>query len=321
LWNVVDLISILPFYVEIILAALNLDSQLSYLSVLRLFRLTRITRIFKMSKNLEGLIMLSKSLKKSGPALLMLFAFMGIAGVFFATLIFTFESGHYDTYRRQYVREDGSPSPFESIPTSLWWTIITMTTVGYGDQYPVSTAGKVIAVLTMFCGLVVLSLPITIIGANFDDEFRELRKRAQDEKERARRKERAQLRQQQQQAAAQAKSTPTRPAKPATDGEPTPGGVAPLTYPPSSPVASAAPGAASVGGGEDPIKLIQAMIHEAHYALTLEVEKLMVDHENKLRLQIKQVLRRHASGIDARGSTPLEQMRAYPNSDPPADEG
>ena len=51
----------------------------------------------------------------------------------------------------------------------------------------------------MFCGLVVLSLPITIIGANFDDEYRELRKRARDEKERARRRERALLRQQQQQ--------------------------------------------------------------------------------------------------------------------------
>ena len=85
-------------------------------------------------------------------------------------------------------------------------------------------------------------------------------------------------------------------------------GVAPLTYPPSSPVVSDA-----AGFGEDPIKLIQTMIHEAHYALTMEVEKLMVDHENKLRLQIKQVLRRHASGVDLRPS-PLDQVRAYPAS-------
>ena len=83
----------------------------------------------------------------------------------------------YDSHRRQYVREDGQPSPFESIPAAMWWTIITMTTVGYGDQVPITTAGKIIAVCTMFCGLVVLSLPITIIGANFDDEYRELRKR------------------------------------------------------------------------------------------------------------------------------------------------
>ena len=88
--------------------------------------------------------MLLRSLRKSGSALLMLFAFMLISGVLFATLIFTVEGGTYDEYRMQYVREDGSISPFESIPGSLWWTIVTMTTVGYGDQYPVTTWGKII---------------------------------------------------------------------------------------------------------------------------------------------------------------------------------
>ena len=316
LWNVVDLVSILPFYAEIMLRLLELDTQLSFLSVLRLFRLTRITRIFKMSKNLEGLVMLQKSLQKSGPALLMLFSFMAIAGVFFSTLIYTFEAGSYDEHRRQYVREDGSPSPFESIPASFWWTIITMTTVGYGDVAPVSSAGKVVAVLTMFCGLVVLSLPITIIGANFDDEYRELRKRAQDEKERGRRKERAALLQQRAAADAQSKANPATPAKGGDDaGAAGATDDAPLTFPPSpSPLVDGGGG----GGnslGEDPIKLIQTMIHEAHYALTMEVEKLVVDHENKLRLQIKQVLRRHASGVDAHGPTALEQMRAHPSAE------
>ena len=199
----------------------------------------------------------------------------------------------------------------------------TCSTVGYGDQVPVTTMGKVIAVLTMFCGLVVLSLPITIIGANFDDEYRELRKRAQDAKEITRRKERAALRQQQQQVAAAgpapapapdsaqapaAKETPQRAGSDKGGAE----GVAPLTYPPSLPVVSDA-----AGFGEDPIKLIQTMIHEAHYALTMEVEKLMVDHENKLRLQVKQVLKRHASGMEesANRATPLDQQRGYPPPD------
>ena len=62
--------------------------------------------------------------------------------------------------------------------------------------------------------------------------------------------------------------------------------------------------------------MIQSMIHEAHYSLTMEVEKLMVEHENRLRLQIKQVLRRYASGvaIDTR-QTPLEQLRENPVED------
>ena len=76
----------------------------------------------------------------------------------------------------------------------------------------------------------------------------------------------------------------------------------------------AAPGVAAPGQTEDPIKIIQTMIHEAHYSLTMEVEKLMVDHENKLRLQIKQVLRRHAAGAPL-VHTPLEQMRSYPSAD------
>ena len=75
--NIVDLVSILPYYIELIMSAIGSDAGgIEVLSVLRLIRLARITRIFKMSKNFEGLIMLGKSLKKSVPALLMLFAMM-----------------------------------------------------------------------------------------------------------------------------------------------------------------------------------------------------------------------------------------------------
>lgn len=196
-----------------------------------------------------------------------------------------------------------------------------MTTVGYGDQYPVSVGGKIIAVLTMFCGLVVLSLPITIIGANFDDEYRELRKRTQEEKERQRRQERRErLRQQkelQQQmaegGASSVKGTPLRPkgAEGTASGEPgeTPGGEPPLTYPPGSPVMS--------GGAknEDPIKKIQEMIHEAHYELTRDIERMMVDHENQLRTRIKAVLRQHAASVVDLRNTPLDQMRPQPQQD------
>ena len=120
--------------------------------------------------------------------------------------------------------------------------------------------GKIVAILTMFCGLVVLSLPITIIGANFDDEFRELRKRNQEEKERVRRNERKQQRSLQQQqehiAALKAGGTPSTPQAKAGDR----GSVA-LTFPPDSPTHPGGP------PNEDPIKLIQELIHEAHYAL------------------------------------------------------
>lgn len=181
--NLVDLVSILPFYMELLFDAIggNGADGLDVLSVLRLIRLTRITRVFKMSKNFQGLVVLATTFRKSAAALLMLFLFMLIFSILFATLIYTFEGGSYDEHRKQYVREDGSASPFESIPVSMWWTIVTMCTVGYGDQYPVTPIGKVIAILTMFCGLIVLSLPITIIGANFNIEYRNLMQREQRE--------------------------------------------------------------------------------------------------------------------------------------------
>jgi len=191
--NLVDLVSIMPFYIELIAKGGNLE----VLSVLRLIRLTRITRIFKMSKNFQGLVVLATTFRKSAAALLMLFLFMLIFSILFATLIYTVEGGDggafYDEYRRQYVREDGSLSPFESIPVAMWWTIVTMCTVGYGDQYPVTPWGKLVAVLTMFCGLVVLSLPITIIGANFNLEYRKATQQSQREAKEKRDAEQAEI--------------------------------------------------------------------------------------------------------------------------------
>ena len=137
------------------LAGSDGGDALSVLSVLRLIRLTRITRIFKLSKNggsLQGLLVLGTTLRKSAAALAMLFCFMLIFSILFATLIYTAEGGKYDTYRRMYVRADGSDTPYESIPVAMWWTWVTMCTVGYGDAFPTTVGGKIIAVFTMLAG-------------------------------------------------------------------------------------------------------------------------------------------------------------------------
>jgi len=285
--NIIDLISIMPWYIEIAASGSGLD----VLSVLRLIRLTRITRIFKMSKNFQGLLVLFTTLRKSAAALLMLFAFMAIFSILFATLIFTFEGAvEYDEHRMQYVRPDGSASPFESIPHSVWWTIVTMTTVGYGDQVPVTDAGKFVAIVTMFCGLVVLSLPITIIGANFDEEYRIVKKEKQDQQEQQSQLHRTST----SSVFSKGLTTPSKASDSIKEGETRRGD------------AAAGRGSARVSGAaEDPIKAIQMLIHESHLKLTEEVEEVLVRYENNLRSEIKDVLRRHASGIDKR-STPLD---------------
>ena len=62
-------------------------------------------------------------------------------------------------------------SNYDSIFSTAWWCVVTMTTVGYGDSYPNSTEGKFLACLTMLCGILILALPITVIGSNFNIEY------------------------------------------------------------------------------------------------------------------------------------------------------
>merc|ERR1719359_239577 len=123
------------------------------------------------------------------------------------------EVGLYDPSRQQFIREDGSWSPFESIVHSFWWCLVTMTTVGYGDDYPVTPAGQLVAAATMFTGLVVLSLPITIIGANFDDEYRDnqRRKEIENRAEQARKQHDANAAKQDQETATSTRENPNDP--------------------------------------------------------------------------------------------------------------
>lgn len=86
--------------------------------------------------------------------------------------MFYAEQGTYYESCRCFLREDGSQSPFEDILSSGWFAIVTMTTVGYGEKTVVTPAGKAIASLCMVCGIIIISLPITIIGANFDEELK-----------------------------------------------------------------------------------------------------------------------------------------------------
>lgn len=64
-------------------------------------------------------------------------------------------------------------SPFESIPATFWWCLVTMTTVGYGDMYPTRWYGRLLGMIVMIFGIVVLALPITVIGSNFHSIYDE----------------------------------------------------------------------------------------------------------------------------------------------------
>mmetsp|Transcript_14021 Transcript_14021/g.29594 ORF Transcript_14021/g.29594 Transcript_14021/m.29594 type:complete len:432 (+) Transcript_14021:378-1673(+) len=292
--NLIDLISILPFYIQKIAGSSGLEG----LAVLRVLRLARVLRIFKLSRNFQGLILLMQTFRKSAGALLMLTFFVAMSLVVFATLIFYCESGEWDEYRQQYVRSDGQQTPFESIPASMWWCLVTMTTVGYGDVTPITLSGRVVAIVTMFCGLVVLSLPITIIGANFDELYREMRKKEHDA--RAARKLAGTLR---------PRKTTRRGSK-ASESE---ADVPPSRQSSSSDVDThATQHGGCTGDAAEALRVIQGLINQSHQKLFQQVELLISQQESELRQEIKRVLA-NFSACAHLVETPLDKPAAKPH--------
>jgi hypothetical protein len=169
---VVDLVAIVPYYIEII-AAGDAGGQMA---VLRVLRLARILRIFKLAKYSDTLQLFGKVMESSIFALYILMAVCTMGMVVFGSLIYFAEGGTWDPETGEYMRlafggDSMEASPFQSIPDSFWWVVVTMTTVGYGDVYPTTPVGKLIGVFCMFSGILTLALPITVIGGNFSAEF------------------------------------------------------------------------------------------------------------------------------------------------------
>ncbi len=130
----------------------NKDLQSAY----EFFSLVRICRVFlvvKLARHYTGLRILLLALKASLKEMLLLVIFMIIGMIIFATLI----------YYAEYELED----QFRDIPTGLWWAIVTMTTVGYGDVHPKSASGYVVGAMCALSGILATGLPIPIIANNF----------------------------------------------------------------------------------------------------------------------------------------------------------
>jgi len=171
----VDFFAIVPFYIELMFAGSG-----SGLAVLRVLRLARVFRVFKLGKYSSGMQMFANTITESLPALSMVGFLLIIAVVLCGSMVYFAESGpwgldkNYNRYVQTRPTVDGydiEASPFVSIPSSFWWVVITATTVGYGDQYPTTTMGKVVGSFVSLGGIILLALPITIIGQNFQHNY------------------------------------------------------------------------------------------------------------------------------------------------------
>merc|ERR1711988_1599930 len=97
--------------------------------------------------------------------------------VLLSSMIYYFESGQMDfATGRRMVDHAAYPNmmvhtPFQSIPDTFWWTLVTMSTVGYGDMVPVTPWGRALGVITMYTGLILLAMPIAIVGGNYTELY------------------------------------------------------------------------------------------------------------------------------------------------------
>ena len=141
-FGIIDLISILPFYIS---AGIDLRS-------IRAFRLLRLFRVLK-------LVRYSKAIQRFHRALLI--AREELVLYFIVTLMLVYLSavGIY------YCESDAQPEKFQSVFHSLWWAVVTLTTVGYGDVYPVTVGGRIFTFLMLLVGLGIVSVPAGIVSS------------------------------------------------------------------------------------------------------------------------------------------------------------
>jgi len=175
--NYVDLIAILPYYLDIAMLIATGESGALDISFLRILRLGRAFRLVKLGRYSKGVRLVTTALAKSTDALNLFLLVLMLVVVIFSSAIYYTERGEWSEFQDLYYRTDPwsgereiFPSTFQSIPNCFWWSITTLTTVGYGDMYPYTTEGKLMATITILVGLVMLALPMAILGTNFVEE-------------------------------------------------------------------------------------------------------------------------------------------------------
>ncbi|MCH2130522.1 MAG: ion transporter [Pirellulaceae bacterium] len=140
-FGIIDLLAILPFYL-----ALGID-----LRTVRTFRLLRLFRIFKLARYSRAVQRFHRALQIASEEIVLFFFVTAI-------LLYLAAVGIY------YFEHEVQPNAFTSVFHSLWWAVATLTTVGYGDVYPVTVGGRVFTFFVLLIGLGVVSVPAGLVA-------------------------------------------------------------------------------------------------------------------------------------------------------------
>jgi len=145
----IDLLAILPYY--LFLAGVDLR-------VIRALRIMRLLRIAKLGRYYSAFHIISRVIRHQKESLLL------TLGVLLVLLVISSALMYHAEHAAQ-------PDNFPDIPTTMWWSIVTLTTVGYGDVYPVTGAGRLLAAIISVFGIGMVALPAGIIGSGFVEEI------------------------------------------------------------------------------------------------------------------------------------------------------
>lgn len=146
-FGIIDLLSILPMYLGFFVHGAR------FMIVLRSFRLIRVFRIFKLFTFLQEGYLLLESIKQSLRKISVFFLFVLIIVICLGTVMYMVEC-------------DEPGTQFADIPTSIYWAIVTMTTVGYGDITPVTSLGRFFSAVVMLLGYTIIAVPTGIVSAS-----------------------------------------------------------------------------------------------------------------------------------------------------------
>ncbi len=150
-YGIIDFLSIIPTYLSLFFVGTH------FLAVIKIMRLFRIFRVFKLSRYIKESNLLVASLRASIRRIIVFISFIFFAVVVIGSIMYVVE---------------GEESGFTSIPTSIYWAIVTITTVGYGDISPITPLGQFLASLVMLLGYGVLAIPTGIVSAEMANQIK-----------------------------------------------------------------------------------------------------------------------------------------------------
>ncbi len=149
-FGVVDLLAVLPTYVSLLVVGVH------YLTVIRLLRVLRIFRVLKLTQYLGEATLLATALRNSRRKIIVFLLFVLTCTVILGSVMYVVEGGG---------------GGFTSIPRSMYWAIVTLTTVGYGDISPQTPLGQSLAAAIMILGYSIIAIPTGIVSVEFSRAF------------------------------------------------------------------------------------------------------------------------------------------------------